>query len=160
MAEHTTSRQVSDAAQPTFGERRSVKQRIVAFVEKRSDGATSDEMEAHLEIAHQTVAARLGELERAGLLHCTDAMRKTRNGKLARVYFAGPPPAGVPGVVTKGRQSRAQRALKEIKEEVRSAFLSTLEEPDTLFLLSVRDRFSRINQLVTKGLGLGDGELL
>ena len=71
----------------------SQRENIFAFiVASGSNGATCDEVEEATDIPHQTASARIKELCNDEKIHYTDVRRKTRLGKTARVYFAGPRP--------------------------------------------------------------------
>lgn len=56
---------------------------IVAY-----QGQTCDELEVRLDAKHQTIAARLWELEGQGLAVKSEIRRPTRSGVAARVYVA------------------------------------------------------------------------
>jgi hypothetical protein len=49
-------------------------------------GATCDEVEMRLSMPHQTASARISEMLRGGLIRDSGDRRRTRTGKLARVY--------------------------------------------------------------------------
>jgi hypothetical protein len=53
-----------------------------------SYGATCDELEQGLHLAHQTASARLKGLQDKGLIRDSGVRRKTRSGRAARVYVA------------------------------------------------------------------------
>lgn len=61
--------------------------RILERLAVLANGATSDEIEARLEMRHQTASARLHDLEADGLVVRTGRTRRTRSGRLARVYL-------------------------------------------------------------------------
>lgn len=61
--------------------------RILQHIEWRSGGCTYDELVVDLSMEKPTVAARLNELQAAGLIEPSDR-RKTRSGRTARVYVA------------------------------------------------------------------------
>lgn len=62
---------------------------ILAFVASRFDmGATCDEIEAALGLAHQTASARVWELRGAGCVAETSMQRGTRRGRMATVIIA------------------------------------------------------------------------
>jgi predicted ArsR family transcriptional regulator len=49
-------------------------------------GRTCDEIEATLDLRHQTASARLRELELTGWVEPTPEKRRTRSGRMAHVY--------------------------------------------------------------------------
>lgn len=51
-------------------------------------GATKDELERITKLPHQTVSARLSEMEQGGIAHRTTQVRKTRWGRGAAAYVA------------------------------------------------------------------------
>jgi len=51
-------------------------------------GRTCDEIEATLDLRHQTASARLRELELTGWVEPTPEKRRTRSGRMAHVYRA------------------------------------------------------------------------
>ena len=51
-------------------------------------GATSEEVEVALDLRHQNVSARLGELRRAGKIKEIGARRRTSSGRWATVWVA------------------------------------------------------------------------
>jgi predicted ArsR family transcriptional regulator len=57
-------------------------------------GATCDEVEVALELRHQTAAARLWELERAGWVEKSALKRINRSGRSAHVYVVRRVPGG------------------------------------------------------------------
>lgn len=57
---------------------------VVGYV-KSAGGATSDEVEEALGLAHQTVSARLTEAKALGLVVDSGERRKTRSGRQAKV---------------------------------------------------------------------------
>ncbi len=59
--------------------------KIAAFIERRG-GATCDEVEAAMDLRHQTASARITELRLLGEIEKTDAKRATRSGRGAVVY--------------------------------------------------------------------------
>jgi hypothetical protein len=77
-----TSRAAADSMKPH-----------VSFIERDvldyvtiMEGATCDEIENGLELAHQTASARIKGLADKGLIRDSGARRKTRSGRAARVY--------------------------------------------------------------------------
>jgi len=52
----------------------------------QGDGRTCDEVEAWLEMAHQTVSARIRDLVKSGTIVDSGQRRKTRSGRKATVY--------------------------------------------------------------------------
>jgi len=58
------------------------------IVSKGADGATSDEVQAALQLTHQTGSARVTELKNAGRIVATGQKRKTRQRRNAMVYVA------------------------------------------------------------------------
>lgn len=62
--------------------------RIYKCILQSPDGMTCDEIETLLEMRHQTVSARIRDLVLDGLIFDTEARRKTRSGRGARVYMA------------------------------------------------------------------------
>ena len=61
-----------------------MRERIAARLER--EGQTCDELEVLFGWKHQTVSARLWELERAGQIIKSAERRPTRSGRTARVY--------------------------------------------------------------------------
>ncbi len=55
-------------------------------------GSTTDEAEVSFDGRHQTISARFNELHNANLIHDSGRRRKTRSGRWAAVYVAGPRP--------------------------------------------------------------------
>lgn len=53
-------------------------------------GATDDELEAYLQIRHQTLSARRRELVQKGYIEASGKRRKTRSGRSATVWRATP----------------------------------------------------------------------
>jgi predicted ArsR family transcriptional regulator len=77
-----TSRDAAESMRPHVSE---LEREILEFV--RSDGgATCDEVEDCMGIAHQTASARLKGLADKGLIKDSGARRPTRSGRAARVY--------------------------------------------------------------------------
>lgn len=90
-AEHPNSRA---AARLTAHHRRKDYGRILDYVtEQGEDGATCDQIEAALDMRHQTCGPRCTELKRDGKLAESGRRRPTRSGALAAVLVLG---AGVP----------------------------------------------------------------
>ena len=62
--------------------------RILHYIDdQRGHGATCDEAEQYLSLAHQTASARITELRKAGDIEAI-AKRPTRTGSPAAVYVA------------------------------------------------------------------------
>ncbi len=54
-------------------------------------GRTTDEVEAIMDGRHQAISARVHDLDKAGMIYCTDDeadRRPTRSGRKARIYRA------------------------------------------------------------------------
>jgi predicted ArsR family transcriptional regulator len=62
-----------------------LRQKVLAKIEEEGE-ATCDEVEVFLGMPHQTASARIRELSLMGLIVDTGDRRKTRSGRLARVY--------------------------------------------------------------------------
>lgn len=75
---------------------------IHAYIRSCPNGATCDEVEAALNMLHQTCSPRITELLRHSYLVISDQRRLTRQGRDARVYFARRPHPDEPRV-TGGR---------------------------------------------------------
>ncbi len=74
------------------------RQRIVEAVRNAGEkGITCDQLELQLNESHQSTSARCRELTLLHQIHHTEAKAKTRTGRMAWLYFAGPPPD--PGVM-------------------------------------------------------------
>lgn len=74
------------AAARTESSAAGMRARVVEFVGSRANGATCDEVEAALDMRHQTASARVREAYLAGQLILTEDRRPTRSGSTARVY--------------------------------------------------------------------------
>lgn len=71
--------------------RQALRSTVLGLVEASSAfGLTCDEAEARTGLSHQAVSPRFTELLALKLIHYGTERRKTRMGKAARVYFAGP----------------------------------------------------------------------
>lgn len=85
----------ADTSAAAFGStpashREACRKRILQEIERLSvNGATCDELEAITGMQHQTCSARVTELLAERRIHFTNARRKTRSGKSARVYWLG-----------------------------------------------------------------------
>jgi predicted transcriptional regulator len=64
----------------------SMRARVVNYVRDNPAGVTCDEIEAALEMRHQTASARVREACLAGQIEVTADRRTTRSGSTARVY--------------------------------------------------------------------------
>jgi hypothetical protein len=65
-----------------------VRERVWSFIRTRgSEGATCDEVEAALGLPHQSVSARVYDLEKQNVLVDSGQRRKTRSGRKARVLM-------------------------------------------------------------------------
>ena len=82
-----TSRDAAESIGPHAGSLRSM---ILGFIRKAENGATCDEVEAALSMSHQTASARIRELMQKKLIY-HDGQRKTRSGRMARIYFESKP---------------------------------------------------------------------
>jgi predicted ArsR family transcriptional regulator len=78
------------AALSMVGKTRRLRRRVLWCVAGRVEGATCDEVEVALGLAHQTVSARIRELVQLECLFDTTARRRTRSGRWARVYRLTP----------------------------------------------------------------------
>jgi hypothetical protein len=71
--------------------REAIRLKVLGMVEASAAfGLTCDEAEATTGLPHQSISARFTELVAAKQIHYGKERRKTRSGKQARVYFAGP----------------------------------------------------------------------
>jgi hypothetical protein len=75
-----------EAAARVEGSAASMRAKVVAFIKARPEGATCDEVEAGLDMRHQTASARVREAFVADQLMITPDRRPTRSGSFARVY--------------------------------------------------------------------------
>jgi chromosome segregation ATPase len=63
-----------------------IRDEIFSFIKKRGiKGATADEVEASLDLRHQTASARINELENQNKIMDSGEKRRTRSGGMARV---------------------------------------------------------------------------
>jgi hypothetical protein len=84
-ANHTdTSRAAAESMAPHAG---ALRERVFAFV-NWEHGATCDEIEHSLKLAHQTASARLWELKRAQRIVDSGRRRPTTSGRQAIVWRA------------------------------------------------------------------------
>jgi len=66
---------------------RALQSRVLAYIDSCGFyGATTDETEEALDLAHQTVSPRVLELRMAGMIEKAGSKRPTRSGRLADVY--------------------------------------------------------------------------
>lgn len=64
-----------------------LRRRVAGWIRDRGDiGATCEEVERGLDMAHQTASARITELKKTGELLVTDRRRPTGSGRNAAVY--------------------------------------------------------------------------
>lgn len=76
-----------DAAMSQIGHVKQLRARVLRFFELcGAFGATDDEIEAALDMAHQTASPRRRELELRGEVHRTAERRRTRRKRYAHVY--------------------------------------------------------------------------
>lgn len=65
----------------------SARQRVLSYInDQGADGATMDQVECALDMRHQTVSPRVGELRQDGLIAKTKRTRATTAGEQASVY--------------------------------------------------------------------------
>lgn len=83
--ESKTSR---DAARKTDSSAGAMRTAVLDFISAQPSGATCDEVEAALDMRHQTASARVRDLVLAEKIMDTGKTRKTRSGSSARVYVA------------------------------------------------------------------------
>lgn len=81
MSNVDTSIEALQSIQPTASAMRA---KIVEMLE--AEALTCDEIEVKTGWKHQTVSARLWELERDGEIEQTDETRETRSGRKAHIY--------------------------------------------------------------------------
>jgi len=75
----------------SVGVKTMLKFEIETYIERQGmSGATCDEIEAALNIRHQTASARVSELKEEARIHQAPFRRKTRSGRSAAVYLSGP----------------------------------------------------------------------
>lgn len=68
------------------GKKEAMQQRILAFIRSMGlDGATCDQIEIALDMAHQTASARVSELKKLRLIVDSGSRRETRTGSKAAV---------------------------------------------------------------------------
>jgi hypothetical protein len=81
-----TSKAAADSITPTAAK---VRERVrVAIADTGLAGMTCDQIEAALDMRHQTASARIVELVNSGAILKTDRTRPTRSGRAAAVYVA------------------------------------------------------------------------
>ncbi len=86
VAGSDTSEAAADSVQSASGRLRAV---VFAHVKRcGAGGATCDEVEAALEMRHQTASARVRELVLGGHLRDSGQRRQTRSGRNAAVWVA------------------------------------------------------------------------
>lgn len=84
VAESETSAEAAASVAPVTGDLRNM---VLNHI-RRSGGATCDECEVALELAHQTCSARVTELRKLGLIVDSGQKRKTRSNRNAAVWEA------------------------------------------------------------------------
>lgn len=103
---HGGNRESAEAFERTPAEQRQRQRaRVLDYIASRGrNGATSDEAEAALSLTHQACSARFTEAKRDGQIVPADLRRRTRSGRMARVYVIPdrPAPAVLPGPVPEG----------------------------------------------------------
>jgi hypothetical protein len=78
----------SEAAAESIAESvTALRRKVLNAVKAAHDGVTCDQVEARLNMRHQTASARIRELSLLGLIEISVVRRKTRSGRYARVYF-------------------------------------------------------------------------
>ena len=88
VAGSDTSAAAADSVADTAG---NMRRQVWRLINQRGEyGTTDDELEVLLGMRHQTVSARRRELELLDAIHKTPERRKTRSGRTAAVYVAGP----------------------------------------------------------------------
>ena len=88
VAGSDTSAAAADSVADTAG---NMRRQVWRLINQRGEyGTTDDELEVMLGMRHQTVSARRRELELLDAIHKTPERRKTRSGRTAAVYVAGP----------------------------------------------------------------------
>lgn len=75
-----------DAAASMDGVALTIRDRVFAWIESQSDGATDDEIELALEQRHQTASARRRELVLQGKIVDSGRTRLTSSGRKATVW--------------------------------------------------------------------------
>ena len=83
VRESATSKAAAQDVRSTAGQMRT---QIAGYIRAAVDGATCDEVEAALDLRHQTASARVRELVLSKEIRDTGRTRKTRSGSPARVY--------------------------------------------------------------------------
>jgi len=74
-----------DAADSILLNSKTLRAMVFAYI-KGTNGSTCDEVEAALEMRHQTASARIRELAEAGYITDKGGRRHTRSGRLAVVW--------------------------------------------------------------------------
>ena len=92
VAGDLTSGEAADSVEHSAGSQRA---RVKAYIAGRADGATDDDAEVALGLAHQTVSARRRELVLEGLIEAV-GYRLTRRGRRAQVWRPVTPPEPEP----------------------------------------------------------------
>ena len=82
----------ADTSEQAFNEtpkaiRYQIRMRVLSAIRDAGDhGLTCDELETKTGIAHQSASARITELKEGLLIRDKGERRRTKNGRLARVY--------------------------------------------------------------------------
>jgi hypothetical protein len=79
-----TSKAAADSVAESAGNLRN--KVLTCIADTGAAGMTTDEIEAALDMRHQTASARIVELVNAGKILKTDRTRPTRSGRAAAVY--------------------------------------------------------------------------
>ncbi len=130
QAHSTTSRQAAKKAR-----RRSKldRVRVLEYVRSRGPlGATSDEVQRRLHLAHQTGSARVAELLKQGFIVESGRRRLTVRGCLADVLVEAPP--GTPARMVRGRRephgfTESELARLSLELQQLHADLETAKKP-------------------------------
>lgn len=96
-------------------------------------GATDDEIEAALDMRHQTASARRRSLENDQAVRKTDRKRKTRSGRSAYVYVAE---SGADINARRGRPTKSPDGLKKLKV---TTYMTQEEYADVCMMAAERD---------------------